>query len=163
MTFNLGGMCWECQSRRHLEHPKLLLHMWDGWAGGSERAKGGSGSLLGPEGGPMGLESGWNREDWEQLVDGLRLKKSLRELACFWEKGNRGASGLAGRTLFPCQSWGECSLREAPGLAQLAASFPAETLPRSPGGVRAPCHPPNPAGSGSVPSKQSDPSPHSGP
>lgn len=38
------------------------------------------------------------------------------------------ASGLAGRTLFPCLPWGESNLREVPRLAQPAASFLAETL-----------------------------------
>lgn len=49
-----------------------------------------------------------------------------------------GPSGLTGRLPHPCLLGGESSLREVPGLAQLAASFPNHTLPRSPGGVHAP-------------------------
>lgn len=49
-----------------------------------------------------------------------------------------GVSGFAGRTLSPCQPWGENSLRESPGLAQLAATSPIETLLRSPRRIHAP-------------------------
>lgn len=82
------------------------------------------GSLLGPEGRPMSLESGFRtgQRGVGTTSRWAEAKKSFRELLCFWESGTVGASGLTGRPLPPCLPWRESTLREFPGLAQLAVS-----------------------------------------
>lgn len=117
------------------------------------------GSLLGPEGRPMSLESGFRtgQRGVGTTSRWAEAKKSFRELPCFWESGTVGASGLTGRPLPPCLPWRESTLREFPGLAQLAVSFPAETLPRSPGGVHAP--PPSQQALAREPTSQPEPYP----
>lgn len=57
MTFNLGGRGRECQSRGLLGQSQLPLHMWLDRQEHRPRPGVASGSLFGPEGGPVGLES----------------------------------------------------------------------------------------------------------
>ena len=84
MTFNPEGRCWECQSSSHLEQPQLPSPLQDVWTGGSEKVMDGfrlpAWSRLWTR---VGLECRlrMGREGWEQLVDGLRLRKPSKNMS----------------------------------------------------------------------------------